>query len=226
MAHHGKKQQERLARKKAQRVKKKAALARLAAGPVIPLDGVDDWPVFEASVPDNLFRQGIGNLYLARRMPDGRLVLGVYLLDTFCLGVKDFAIDVMTPNNYRRRIAEASEHGRQRPVRPEAFAKLILDGVAYARGIGLEPHPDFEPGRLLLAGIDPTACRETFEFGHNGKPMYIQGPYDSPARMARIMAAVQAAGGHFTMVAPPPSWEFDDEAIEDDVPGEHVERWR
>jgi hypothetical protein len=225
MAQHGKKQQERLARKKAQRAKKKATLARRPAELLIPLDGVEQWPVFEASVPLTLFEQGIGNLYLARRMPNGRLVVGVYLLDTFCLGVKDFTLTLETPTGYRLMLAEASEHGRQRPISPEAFAKLILDGVAYARDLGLEPSPDFaEGGRLLLDGIDPLACRETYEFGMDGKPHYIQGPYDSPAKIARTVAAVRAAGGDFTILAPPPGWHFDDEAIEEDRPAGYVER--
>jgi hypothetical protein len=217
MAQHGKKQQERLARKKAKRATKKAALARHEADLVMSLDGVETWPVFEAVVPEDLLRQGIGNLYLARRMPDGRLALGVYLLDTFCLGVKDCTLDVVTPSAYRLQVAQAGERARARyrPISPEAFAKLILDGVAYARRIGLEPHPNFEACRSLLDGIDPTACDETFEFGMDGKPHYIQGPYDSPARIARIVTAVRAAGGHFTILDVPKGWHFDDEVIEE-----------
>jgi hypothetical protein len=216
MSQHGKKQQERLARKKAQRERKKAAIARrVEHGELIPIEYATDWPVFEASVPDNLFAKGIGNLFLARRMPNGRLAVGIYLLDTYCLGVKDFTLGVVSPAGYRLQVAQADAVGRQRPTSPERFAKLILDGVAYARGIGLEPHPDFELGEQLLAGINAAACTDTFEFGSDGKPLYIQGPNDGPARIAQIMTAIQPVGGFGTFMGVPPDWDDIDESEEE-----------
>ena len=46
-------------------------------------------PIHESLVPASLFEQGIGNLLFSRSLPDGRVALGAFLLDVFCLGVKN-----------------------------------------------------------------------------------------------------------------------------------------
>jgi len=46
-------------------------------------------PIHECLVPANLFERGIGNLVFSRSLPGGRTALAMFLLDVFCLEVKD-----------------------------------------------------------------------------------------------------------------------------------------
>ena len=148
-------------------------------------------------LPINLWEQGIGNCLIARQLPDGRIAFANFLVDTYCLGVKDAFCEIVSLGQYRNLKAEVDNVGRLKAVPPEQFAKFIFDAIDYAADIGFEPHRDFYPAELLLEGIDTSACTEQFEFGKDGKPFYIQGPNDSPSRAAAIMKKVQRDGGHY-----------------------------
>ena len=224
MSQHGSREQKKLAKKKAKRNERRSVAPRRPdAWLEAAFRSAAEWPVLEALVPVNLWVEGMGALVIARQMPDGRVAFANFLVDTYCLGVKNAAYKIASPIEYRAMKAELNRVGRQRPVAPEMFAKLIADAVEYARAIGFEPHPDFDPAQLLLAGIDTSACTDRFEFGKVGKPFYVQGPHDSPARASAIAAKVQAAGGHFAIVSGGMGTDLglgldddlDDEAIEE-----------
>ena len=39
--------------------------------------------------------------------------------------------------------------------------------------------------KLILGGIDSGACTEEYEYGKDGKPLFLAGPHDSPAKLRR-----------------------------------------
>lgn len=206
MSQHGRRAQKKLAKKKAKRAGKRAHDGRREdAWMEAVLREAGDWPIVETLVPDNLWAEGIGNLVIARRTPDGRLAVADFLVDIFCLGVKDAFCEVMSPVDYQALLAGVNRVGRMKPVPPERFAKLVLDAVEYARRIGFYPHPDYQAAQRLLAGIDASGWTETFEFGKDGKPFYVQGPNDSNAKAAAIAARVKAAGGDYVLVMDDPA---------------------
>lgn len=57
----------------------------------------------------------------------------------------------------------------------------------YARSLGIEPHRDYFTVRPLFGDIDASKCPTEFVFGCKGKPRYVSGPYDTPARIRRIL---------------------------------------
>ena len=56
---------------------------------MIRLQRADKWPVVRALAGAEIWETGIGDLAIARQESDGQLVFGVYLVDVFCLGVKN-----------------------------------------------------------------------------------------------------------------------------------------
>lgn len=72
---------------------------------------------------------------------------------------------------------------------------MVGDAVEYARLLGLEPHSDDHQAKAILGDIDAAACREAFEFGRDGKPFFVSGPYDGPARCRKIVAALHENRG-------------------------------
>ncbi len=81
----------------------------------------------------------------------------------------------------------------------ELAQHLVFGAVEYARNLGFEPHADFEACEGHLGSwTGPSAI----SFGCDGKPLFIQGPYDNAAR---IMSALQRSVGqdnfHFTVSA-------------------------
>ena len=99
-------------------------------------------------------------------------------------------------------IEDMEQAQTMRSIAPACLVKIVQGAVEYAQSLGFQPHPDYRQASTLLAGIDPSTCRERFTFGSDGKPFYIQGPNESPAQAAAIMQRVQAVGGHFFIPLP------------------------
>jgi hypothetical protein len=195
---HGARQQKRLAKQKAKRDQKKRQLARVTSdNPMISLREADSWPIMATLVPEGLWESGLGQLVIARRAPSGKIACGVFLVDVFCLGVKDAFWKLMGSAEYETLIDKIEAHGRLREVTPEYFSKLVHCAADYAQSLGFAPHHDFRAARLLLAGIDPSLCLDELEFGKDGKPFYIRGPNESLARARAICDRMQELGGHY-----------------------------
>jgi hypothetical protein len=62
---------------------------------------------------------------------------------------------------------------------------LLRDAAAYARSLGLEPHADFAAVEPIFGDVAADACKVQFEFGFQGKPLYVPGPTESPTQIRR-----------------------------------------
>jgi hypothetical protein len=155
----------------------------------------------EAFVSSTLFELGMGYVILSRFKSEGRVESSVFLLDTYCLGAKDamfVQLDIAEyENNLLKRV---SARYALEAIEPSCARKLVEDAVRYAAGLGFQPHPDYRKACRVFGGIDPGACTRQFVFGYKGKPHYVQGPNDSPQRVARILDTLKArcGDGNFT----------------------------
>jgi hypothetical protein len=201
MAKNEARRQKQLAKKKAKRAEKRSHLVRINSDdPNIRLAAAEQWPIVAALVPEDLWHHGIGQLILARRCPDGRLACAVFLVDSFCLGVKNAFWKIMTESEYNEMVRRVqTTGGALDTVTPERLAKLVYAAVDYAQALGFPPHPDYRHARMLLAGIDASRCPDIFEFGHDGKPLYIQGPHDSAEKIRSIMHRMRMANGDYVV---------------------------
>jgi len=158
--------------------------------PSIPADA----PVYECQIPKNLFKDGMGNVMIARELPSGELAMAMCLLDVFCLGVKDLACGVVEVPVYHRRTHFTTD-GSYEAISPANLRALVEGAVEYARQLGLPPHPDYPNACRIFAGIDPLLADRVFTYGSDGKPLYISGPHDTKARSRQILAALERACG-------------------------------
>jgi hypothetical protein len=187
-------------------------------------------PIHECYINENLmtpgYDQGMGTVIVSRLASSGMVVAGVYLLDVFCLGVKDSFARLLTREEYRQLLSQTRLQAPLKKVEPAVAKKLIEDTVTYARNIGFEPHPDFRPARKLLEDIDASACMMEFTFGDRGKPHFISGPYDSQARIRQIGDTLERTCGkdnyNMTILLGDPfgDEDFDDDYEEDDEEGD------
>ncbi len=197
---HGARQQKRAAKQKAKRLAKRSLLVRRESkDPNIRLRGAEKWPVVQALVGVKLWDEGIGYLVLARQGSDGELIFAAYLVDVYCLGVKNALWRTGTRTDLEETIEHLSQIQKMCPIAPACLAKIVKGAVEYAQYYGFSPHPDYRHASMLLEGIDPAACPERFAFGRDGKPLYIQGPNESPAEAAAIMQRIQGWGGHYVI---------------------------
>jgi hypothetical protein len=130
---------------------------------------------------------GIVLVLVARAGRGDRVSVCGYLVDTFCLGVKN----VIGPELMRSReldsFARAYFAAFPAPAlrAPIALAQQLVHGaVAFAARLGFEPHPDFAAARGHLGDLgEPCAIR----FGQQGRPLYVPGPHDDPIRVMRVL---------------------------------------
>jgi hypothetical protein len=209
VARHDARKQKKAAKHKAKRFQKRAQeRQRDSKDPTIRLQNAERWPVVQAMFAEKLWKDGIGPLTIARQEGEGRLVFAIFLVDVFCLGVKDAFWTTGSPADFKEMIAKMDERQRMIPIEPACLVKLVKEAIDYAGSFGFPPHPDYLHASRLLAGIDPAGCHQEFTFGRDGKPFYIQGPYESYAVADAIRERIEQAGGHYIVAVTDP--EVDD----------------
>jgi hypothetical protein len=152
-------------------------------------------PIHEALVPAELFKQGIGNLVFSRLLPDGRIALGAFLLDVFCLGAKNAFVAVVSKGDYAMRLKRWTAAESLRPIEPACFRKLVEGGVAYARDLGFNPHADYALAGQIFGDVESTACPMPFEYGRDGKPFHVSGPHETATQVQSILDQLERRVG-------------------------------
>jgi hypothetical protein len=201
MAKNERKRQEKMARRAAQRKQHNEALRHSAAESGHSMSVVGQLalaasaPVHECLVPQRLFEDGMGTVVVSRRLPNGNIATAGFLLDVWCLGVKNAFVKVTSASEYPVVIQGVSRHQRLKPIDPTCARKLVEEAEAYAADLGFNPHPDYQPSRKIFGDIDKSACSTQFRFGENGKPHYLPGPYDTAAQTRRIVDTLRKRCG-------------------------------
>lgn len=150
---------------------------------------------YECLVPESLFEKGMGNLVFSRSLPDGRMGLAMFLLDVFCLGVKNAFITIIERSTYDQRIGGFRDTEQLQPMDPTCFRKLVEDSAAYALDLGFSPHADYQQARKIFRDVDAAGCPTIFQFGHEGKPLYISGPNETEAQAKAIVEQLRRRKG-------------------------------
>ena len=152
-------------------------------------------PFVECVMSTNFHESGIGYVVAARQKSSQTLRCAAFIVDTFCLGVKDCMLKKCGAAEYvalKEKLGEASSLSR---VEPSYAKKFLEDAVSYAKNIGFSPHADFQRYFNAFSDVDSSECRKIFSFGKDGKPFYIQGPKDSDQKAARIVRTLGAKLG-------------------------------
>lgn len=154
------------------------------------------WPITESRVSGSIWEDGIGYAVLVRRGPGGTAAMSLFLLDVYCLGVKNVVAKVDAEHSISAMLARLNDNGtRWIKVSPEHVRKLVEGSVGYALNLGLAPHRECAAAMKLFGDIDASQCSIEFVFGCEGKPRYISGPNDSAARSKAVVDALHRTCG-------------------------------
>lgn len=191
------KRQKKLERRAAKRKEKKYVRVReQSAGFAERLSAASAGPVLHCWIGNSIAAQGIGWVVFSRAMSTGPVAVASFLVDSYCLGVKDVFAEILPHSAYddkylRRMTADMPS----RSVAPAEARKLLEEAVAYAREIGFSPHPDYPRAMILFGDIDAADSDAHFQFGKDGKPFFISGPNDSPEQCKQIVAILSKTCG-------------------------------
>ncbi|MCC8937057.1 hypothetical protein H8A99_11320 [Bradyrhizobium sp. Arg68] len=133
-------------------------------------------PIQGCLLTEALFESGIGTLVLARGATPHHVALSSYLLDTFCLGIKDVTFEFVEGEYFQFYVNTMSAMSPMMSVDPGYARKLLRDLAAWSRSIGFAPHRDFATVERIFGDVSVDGIDAVFPFGRDGKPLYIPGP--------------------------------------------------
>jgi hypothetical protein len=139
--------------------------------------------------------KGLATVLVARESRHGdKLTVTGYLVDCYCLGVKD----VIGPRTIERGSYGAflqgcfqAFHGARVEVPLELARELVHGAVDYARRLGFEPYRGFAAAATQLGEFTGPA---RIGFGDHGRPSYISGPRDNAQRVIQTLRRTVGEG--------------------------------
>jgi hypothetical protein len=147
---------------------------------------------------------GLAGVVVARRDRGSRATVCGFLLDVHCMGVKNVrgpeTVSESALDTWRREFFSAFDSSGV-PA-PEALARHMVHGsVAFAAGLGLEPHEEFAKAAEYV-GEAKGKC--PLVFGRDGMPFYVAGPYDDALKVVRTLEKSVGPDGYHYLVSTGP----------------------
>jgi hypothetical protein len=163
------------------------------------------YPLYECLISDNWNKKdnmGLVEVLVARQQPDGNICFGVYLVDTFCLGLKNtFANADFSRSRYQSEVRnKIFRAGKPVTCSIELAQQMIYQSIEYAEQFGFEPEKDFAVSQYLLAPRGELEEPYQLTFGKDGKPFFIAGPNDNVARVLRQLEKTAGPGNYDYLV--------------------------
>lgn len=216
MAKSEQQRQKQLAKKRAKEQRKLRELSRqkqLLASKAGQMQAAAKFPIYACFAPTTIGRaqsdensNGMGTLVIARQLPKGVIAFVAFLIDAWCLGVKDVAIGQVSKSEFEEFLEKVQGNEPLGPIDPSCARKLTEEAVEYARSLGFPPAEDYAKAAHIWGDVDSSECVTEFVFGHQGKPYYFAGPHDNMAKQNHICSTLRHTVGegnfHFTCALP------------------------
>jgi hypothetical protein len=127
-------------------------------------------PIYECIVNAGWQDSGIASIFIARKHSNGNITYGSYLIDIWCLGLKDtayrFNIDI---DEWEEIKGQPDEQGEGVELIDYNLAhNIIFGGIEFANDYEFKPHKDFSLTRFILEEDDERIPVEDVEFGVGG----------------------------------------------------------
>lgn len=127
--------------------------------------------------PPDWQKSGMAHVIVTRVRPSGNLVMAAFLVDTFCLGVKDAGYhENMTPSDFEEYLNNYKKGMGLEEISYNEAHNIIYGAMAFAEDGGIEPSKEFYPaGYVLEEDTDDIPLIE-YDFGKNGKHFLVVNP--------------------------------------------------
>ena len=153
-----------------------------------------EYPVQDCMINADWRERGLAQILISRRQPNGRYLFAVYLVDVYCLGLKNTFYNAnFLESEFRTNVRErlTRETGLA-PGDMDLALTIIYGGIDYAAQFGFKPQEDFDVSQCVLDPKDSFTPRDDVTFGKDGRPFFVSGPDDN---VARIVAQLRATAG-------------------------------
>lgn len=207
-------------------------MAKKKAGKVIQMLSPENYirtkahtlPIHECLVNPEWKEGGFANIMIARSHTNGNITLCIYLIDLYCLGVKDSHYIFNISRDEYLDIIRRSQSIEPIPISYTLAHNIIYAGLEYAEEIGFKPHKDFTSiTRFMLEEDTEDVELIEIECGKDGKPFYVSGPFDDELKINAVIKQLEKTAGvgnfHYIISSSDDELdqkEEDDEDLEED----------
>ena len=193
-------------------------------------------PIYKCYMPQEGSVHGMSEIVVSRKRPNGKILFGVYLIDTYCLGVKDvmyhYDYDI---EDFEEIVEKVFSNFKGYVECPYNDAhNFIYSAIEFAADAGLDPARDFEKvGEYILEEDTDDIPLKHYPMGHNGKYLLIEGPTHTERKYVKMLKErlgdnfqyIVDLGTHdYDVYEDPDDYEYDDEDESyDDEPKEAMD---
>lgn len=173
-------------------------------------------PIYKCLINTNWQREGLAQIAIARQHTNGNLTFGLYMVDLFCLGVRDTFYGFNRPETeFDDLVSKMTDGLEMTSVDYVLIHNIIYAAIEYAEELGFNPHKDYKSitQYILEEDTDEIALME-IECGKNGKPLFIKSDFISEAQSKSIINQLEKAvgPGNYDVIS---GYLYDDEEEED-----------
>ena len=164
-------------------------------------------PLFKCYVNEDWNAEGsITHLTISRKHINGNITFCSYLMDLKCLGIKDTMYKFNIPDfEFDEFVDEVDNNLHLMEIDYNLAHNIIYAAWEFGEEIGFEPHKDFLSitQYMLAEDSDDIPLIEVACGDEEGKPIYIQGPFEDDAMANMIINRLEKNVGvgnfHFVM---------------------------
>ena len=156
-------------------------------------------PILKCLISSDWEEAKLCNIFIIRQHANGNITYCMYLVDLACLGVKDTLYFYNLPFENLQRLEDTFEEQNMVfvEISYELAHNIIYAAVDFAEEYGLKPCRDF------ISITEFFLEEDTDDFPYieipcgdvNGKPVYINTGFESPAREKQILAQLAKTAG-------------------------------
>lgn len=174
-------------------------------------------PISQCYINDDWKEGGLASICIVREHASGNISMCMYMVDIFCLGVKDTFFQYNISTYELEEYLDRMRNDLDLISIPYDLAhNIIFAAEEFAEEYGIKPHKDFTlTTRFFLEEDDENIPLIEIECGRDGKPFYINNGYENKVREAQILNLLNKTAGegnyHFTV-----NGDFDDDDFEED----------
>lgn len=168
-------------------------------------------PLYKCFINEEWEDMHMTEIIISRRHQNGNVTFCAYLVDTGCLGIKDTFFNFNVPDyELEEMIEDINENEPMMETDYNLVHNIIHAAWEFADEIGFKPHKDFLSitQYMLEEDTDDIPIIEIECGGEDGKPLYVQGPSDTDARVNQIVNQLEKLGeGNYEVVLTADDWD-------------------
>jgi len=127
-------------------------------------------PIGKCYITPDWEESGIAQIIVSRIRPSGNLVIGIFLVDTFCIGVKDATYYANMPEvDFYDLIGHYKSASGLEEISYNEAHNIIYGAIGFAEDGGIQPAKDFKIAGYILEEDTEDIPLIEYEYGKNGK---------------------------------------------------------